>query len=66
MQETRVRSLRQEGPLEKGLEAQSSVFGGKFHGQWSLVGYSPWSHKRVGNRFATKQQRQQSDMILEI
>ena len=66
MQETRVWSLRQEGPLEKGMETHSSVFGGKFHGQWSLVGYSPWGHKRVGNHFATKQQQQQSDMILQI
>ena len=22
---------------------------GKFHGQWSLVGYSPRGHKRVGH-----------------
>ena len=31
---------------------------GKFHGQRSLVGYSPWSHKRVRHGSATKQQQQ--------
>ena len=28
----------------------------KTHGQRSLVGYSPWSCKRVGHNLATKQQ----------
>ena len=27
---------------------------GKFHGQRSLVGYSPWDHKGVGHDLATK------------
>ena len=27
---------------------------GEFHGQRSLAGYSPWSHKRVGHILATK------------
>ena len=26
------------------------------HGQRSLVGYSPWGHKRAGNDLSTKQQ----------
>ena len=30
----------------------------KSHGQRSLVGYSPWSHKRVGHGLATKEQQQ--------
>ena len=30
---------------------------GKSHGQRSLVGYSPWGHKRVRHDLATKQQR---------
>ena len=30
---------------------------GKFHGQRSLVGYSPWSHKRVRQDLATEQQQ---------
>ena len=28
---------------------------GKSHGQRSLVGYSPWGHKRIGQDLATKQ-----------
>ena len=31
---------------------------GKSHGQRNLVGYSPWSHKRVEQDSATKQQQQ--------
>ena len=39
MQETRVRSLDQEDPLEKG---KAPVFlPGESHGQRSLAGYSP-------------------------
>ena len=33
---------------------------GKSHGQRSLVGYSPWSHKRVGHSLVHKQQKYQS------
>ena len=29
---------------------------GKFCGEWSLMSYSPWSHKRVGHDLATKEQ----------
>ena len=28
----------------------------KSHGQWSLVGYSPWNCKRVRHNLVTKQQ----------
>ena len=31
---------------------------GKSHGQRSLVGYSPWGHKRVGHNWATEQEQQ--------
>ena len=31
---------------------------GKSHEQRSLVGYSPWGHKRVGHVLVTKQQQQ--------
>ena len=45
MQETWVRSLGQEDPLEKGI---SLVFlPGEFHGQRSLVGYSLWGQKKL-------------------
>ena len=29
------------------------IFPGEFHGQRSLVGYSPWSHKRAGHDWVT-------------
>ena len=47
VQETRVRSLGQEDPLEKGIVTfQARVFlPGEFHGQRSLMGYSPWGPK---------------------
>ena len=41
MQETRVQSLGQEDPLEKGMATHSSILAGKFHEERSLVGYSP-------------------------
>ena len=44
MQETRVRSLSQEDPLEKRIATYSSILG-KSDGQRSLVGYSPWGHR---------------------
>ena len=44
VQETRVRSLGQEDPLEKGIP--TPVFlPREFHGQRSLAGYSLWDHK---------------------
>ena len=42
MQETRVQSLSQEDPLEKGMAIHSSILPGKSHGQKSLAGYSLW------------------------
>ena len=45
MPETRVQSLGREDPLEKEIAAHSSTIAWKSHGQRSLVGYSPWSHK---------------------
>ena len=44
MQETQVPSLGQEDPLEKGMATLSSILDGEFHGQRSLVDYSPWGH----------------------
>ena len=41
MQETCVRSLGQEDPLEKEMATHSSIPAWEFHGQRSLVGYSP-------------------------
>ena len=45
MQETQVQSLDWEDPLEKGVTTAPVFLPGEFHGQRSLVGYSPWGHK---------------------
>ena len=42
MQEMRVRSLGREHILEEVMAAHSSTLAGKFHGQRSPVGSSPW------------------------
>ena len=44
MWETQVLSLGWEDPLEKGMVTDLS---GEFHGQRSLVNYSPWGHKEL-------------------
>ena len=45
VQETRVRSLGREDPLEKEMAKPTTVFlPAEFHGQRSLVGYSSWDH----------------------
>ena len=41
MQETQVQSLGWEDPLEKEMATHSNILACKFHGQRSLVGYSP-------------------------
>ena len=41
VQETWIQSLGWEDPLEKKMATYSSILPGKFHGQRSLVGYSP-------------------------
>ena len=45
MQETQVRSLHWEDPLEKEMATTSVFLPGKSHGQRSLVGYSPWGRE---------------------
>ena len=55
MQETQVQSLGQEDPWRR-TGTHSLFLPGKSHGQRSLVGYSPWGHKRVGQDLATKQE----------
>ena len=45
MQETWVLSLGWKDPLEEGMATYSSILAWKSHGQSSLAGYSPWSHK---------------------
>ena len=46
MQETWVRSLGPEDPLEEGVATHSSIIAGKSHGQRSLAGYSSWGHEK--------------------
>jgi len=48
MQETWVRSLDWEDPLEKGMATLSSILAWRIPWTEDLVGYSPWGHKRVG------------------
>ena len=46
MQETWVQFLGQEDPMEKKMKSTPVLLPRKFHGQRSLVGYSPWDHKK--------------------
>ena len=45
MQETWVRSLSQEDPRRRKWQPTPVLLPGKYHGQRSLVGYSPWGRK---------------------
>ena len=45
MEETGVRSVSQEDPVEVGIAIHSSFLAGEFHGQRSLADYSPWGRK---------------------
>ena len=44
-QETQVRSLGQEDPLEEDLATTPGFLNGESRGQRSLAGYSPWGCK---------------------
>ena len=46
LQDTWVRSLGWEDPLEEGVATHSSILAWRIpHGQRSLADYSPWGHK---------------------
>ena len=45
MREIQFRSLGWEDPLEKEMATHPSIPTREFHGQRSLVGYSPWGCK---------------------
>ena len=45
LQQTWVRSLGRENPMEEEMEPSAVFLPGKSHGQRSLAGYSPWGHK---------------------
>ena len=64
MQETQVRFLGQEDPLEKEMAIHPSILAGKFHGQRSLAGvaWGPWGCKEsdtteqlTHSKYATEQ-----------
>ena len=58
MQEMQEASLGWEDPLEEEMATYSSILAGKSHGQRSLVGYSPLSHKEsdMTEQLSTAQQ----------
>ena len=45
MQDTRVQSLSWEDPLRRDWHPTPVFLPGESHGQRSLVGFSPWSHR---------------------
>ena len=47
MPEIWVQSLGQVGPWRKKWQTTPIFLLGEFHGQRSLVGYYPWSHKKL-------------------
>ena len=47
MQETWIQSLSQEDTLGREWLTTPIFLPGEFHGQRSLVGYSPWGHKEL-------------------
>ena len=47
MQETHVGSLGGEDPLEREWQPTPVFLPREFHGQRSLVGYSPWGRKEL-------------------
>ena len=53
VQESRVQSLFEEDPLEKETATHLVFLPGECHGEWGLVGYSPWG-------------RQESDMTEQL
>ena len=59
MQEIRVQSLDQEGPLEKEIAIHRRFLAWEIQWTEDLVGSSPWDCRRVGYKLATKQQLQE-------
>ena len=56
MQETRVRSLRQEDPLEKGMANHSSILAWRIPWKEEPGGLQSMGWQRVEQDLATKQQ----------
>ena len=47
MQETQVRIQSWEDSVDTEMGTHSNILSGESHGQRSLVGYSPWGHKKL-------------------
>ena len=64
MQETKtwVRSLDQEYPLEWEWQPTPVFLPGEFHGQRSLVGYSPWGWKE-SDKLSTVAQQEEEEAL---
>ena len=56
MQETQVRSLGWEDPLEKEIATQSSILAWEISCTEEHGGYSPWGHKTGGQDLVIKKQ----------
>jgi len=54
MAETQIQSLGWENPLEKETATHSSILAWEIPWTFDPGGYSPWSHKRVRHKVATK------------
>ena len=66
MQESQVQSLGQEDPLEKGMAITPVFLLGEFHGEKSLVGYSPWGHKELDTTEQLTKQHGGNPIILSL
>ena len=64
MQETQVRILGGEDPLEKDMATHSSILAWKSHRQRSLASYSPWGRKEFYTAEATLACTHTGGMIL--
>jgi len=51
----RVQSRGQEDPPRNKQQPTIVFLREKFHGQRTLLSYTPWGHKRVGHNLAIKQ-----------
>ena len=57
MQEMQVSSVGCGDPWRREWQLTPVFLPGEFHGQKSLVGYSPWGRKRIGHYLATEEKQ---------
>ena len=63
MQEKWVQSLGQEDPLEEEMATQPRILPWNIPWTKSLVGYSPWSHKRVRHDLAIQEEEKEEGLV---